>query len=213
MKQLPEIHAYLAGPDVFFPKAKRIGEDKKAKLAEAGIVGHFPFDNEFDPLDHSHEAALTIGRANEGIMLACCKEGRIGIILANMTPYRGPSMDVGTGFEVGFMSALAEMKSNILIIGYTDDPRRFEERVINDYYGGMEKLNERDGVLRGPDGLEIEAYGGAENLMITHAIEKTGGSIVGTFEAAVELARKLADERINTGCCGSFCIEEARASR
>ncbi|MDD4617021.1 MAG: nucleoside 2-deoxyribosyltransferase [Alphaproteobacteria bacterium] len=196
MLRIPEVHAYLAGPDVFYPKAKEIGEAKKAKLSEVGIFGHFPFDNTVDASDHSHKAAMSIGKGDEGMMLACCLPGRFGIILANMTPYRSPSMDVGTAFEVGFMSALAEIKDNILIIGYTDDPRPFEARVIDDYYGGKDNVTEQDGVLRGPDGMEIEAFGGAENLMLTHAIEKTGGSIVNSFEEAVALARRLADERI-----------------
>jgi nucleoside 2-deoxyribosyltransferase len=191
-----EIHCYLAGPDVFYPNAKEIGEAKKAKLAVFGIKGHFPFDNELSAkaFRDPHEASNAIGKANEQMMLTCFESGRLGIILVNMTPFRGPSMDVGTSFEVGFMSALAEFKNNIVIIGYSDDQRLFEDRVIDDFYG-RQGIAEKNDFLYGPDGMKIDAYGGAENLMITHAIEKTGGGFVKSFDEAVALARKLADAR------------------
>ncbi|MDD3371451.1 MAG: nucleoside 2-deoxyribosyltransferase [Alphaproteobacteria bacterium] len=191
---IPEIHAYLAGPDVFYPNGKEIGEKLKARLAEAGIVGHYPFDNEIQFGDPA-ETANAIGKANEGLMLGCCEAGRFGIIFANMTPYRGPSMDVGTAFEVGFMSALAEVKDNILIIGYTEDPRSFEERVINDYYKGQKITKDENGILRAPDTLEVEAYGGAENLMLTQAIHKTGGFIAKSLDEAVAGAREIIETR------------------
>ena len=41
-----EIHAYLAGPDVFFPNAHEIGRQKIEYLHTLGIVGHFPLDTE-----------------------------------------------------------------------------------------------------------------------------------------------------------------------
>jgi nucleoside 2-deoxyribosyltransferase len=41
-----EVHAYLAGPDVFFPEAVEISKKKKDYLEKLGIVGHFPSDNE-----------------------------------------------------------------------------------------------------------------------------------------------------------------------
>ena len=144
-----ELHAYLAGPDVFFPDPINIGKQKKALLAEAGIIGHFPLDNEI-PLEErrdKHAARNRIGRANEQMMLGCSGLGRIGIIFANMVPFRGPGMDQGTSFEVGFMSALAEFKNNLLIMGYTDDPRPYEERVVDIYYQGAASVTEQDGFL------------------------------------------------------------------
>ena len=188
-----ERHAYLAGPDVFMPDALAIGARKKAHLAALGIEGHFPFDNELPPslLADPRQAATAIAQANERMMLDCCTMGRMGIILANMTPFHGVSMDVGTAFEVGFMSALAATRQNVLIVGYTDDPRLFEERVIADLYGGRTAIVEKNGFLYAPDGMMIEAYGGAENLMLTHAIEKTGGRITASFEEAAALADAL----------------------
>ena len=167
----------------------------KAKLAAVGIVGHFPFDNEI-PAETSgdlRQSSHVIGRANEQMMRDCCKDGRLGIILVNMMPYHGPSMDVGSAFEVGFMSALAE-KENVIIIGYTNNRQTFEDRVSERIYSGG--VTKKDGYLFGSDGNMIEAFGGTDNLMITHAIEKTGGRIVYSFDEAVALAREIADRKI-----------------
>ena len=192
-----EIHVYLAGPDVFFPDAIARGEAKKAILAKAGMIGHFPFDNQIPPQATPTDTAYAIARANERMMLDCCATGRIGIILANMTPYHGPSMDVGTGFEVGFMSALAAIQPNVIIIGYSDDSRTFEERVITSVYGGRDHTTEKEGILYGNDGKMIETFSQADNLMITHAIAKTGGRVVNHFDEAVVLAETLIDVRDN----------------
>ncbi len=191
-----EIHAYLAGPDVFFPQAKDIGRQKIAYLQTLRVIGHFPLDTELPPelLKNPARAIRFIGDANEKMMLDCCLDGRIGLILANMAPFHGPSMDVGTAFEAGFMSALS-YKKNIIIIGYTSDKRSFEDRVVEEIYGGWSNITHKNGIPHGPDGTMIEAFGGADNLMITNAIVRTGGDIFPTFEEAAQFgaasARRL----------------------
>ena len=191
-----EAHAYLAGPDVFFPNPVELGEKKKLALKKVNIFGHFPLDNLLTPEDFKdlRVARNKIGAGNEKIMRDCCLPGRIGLILVNMTPWHGPSMDVGTAFEAGYMSALSE-KANVIIIGYTDNPDCFKDRVIK-HYGGIDKIVVKDGESRGPDGYLIEDFDATDNLMITHAIEKTGGAIVSSFEKAVALAQRLVAERI-----------------
>ncbi len=190
---MAEIHAYLAGPDVFFPRAHEIGRRKIAYLRALGIVGHFPLDNEVpdDLFKNPAQAIQFIGDANEKMMLDCCGDGRIGLILANMSPFHGPSMDVGTAFEVGFMSALSYRK-NVIIIGYTPDKRTFEDRVVEDIYGGWSNITHNNGIPHGPDGNMIEAFGGADNLMITNAIVRTGGDIFRTFEEAAHFGETAA---------------------
>ena len=56
------------------------------------------------------EQARRISRANEGLMRSC------DALVANLTPFRGVSMDSGTAFEVGFMQALGRP----LGAGYTN---------------------------------------------------------------------------------------------
>jgi len=188
-----EIHSYLAGPDVFLPHAQEIGRQKMAYLHTLGIVGHFPLDNEVpgDLLKNPSQASRFIGDANEKMMLDCCLDGRIGLILANMSPFHGPSMDAGTAFEVGFMSALS-YKNNVIIVGYTPDKRSFEDRVVEEIYGGWSSITHKNGIPHGPDGTMIEAFGGADNLMITNAIVRTGGEILVSFEEAAQFGAAAA---------------------
>src|SRR5437763_51598 len=85
---------YLAGPDVFLPDATEAGERKKAICAELGLEGVFPLDAEIGAEDgERRELALRISAANEGLIRSC------QAVVANMTPFRGPSADVGTAYE------------------------------------------------------------------------------------------------------------------
>ena len=190
---MSKIHAYLAGPDVFFPHAQEIGRQKIAYLQTLGITGHFPLDNELPPdvFKNPAQAIRLIGDANEKMMLDCCRDGRTGLILANMSPFHGPSMDVGTAFEAGFMSALS-YKKNVMIIGYTPDKRSFEDRVVEEIYGGWKNITHKNGIPYGPDGTMIEAFGGTDNLMIANAIVRTGGDIFPTFEDAADFGAAAA---------------------
>lgn len=197
----PQSHVYLAGPDVFYPDAVARGEQKKQQLAEAGLIGHYPFDNEFtlQQGETAQQLSRRIAAANEQMMRDCCREGQIGIILANMTPWHGKtSMDVGTAFEVGFMSALAE-KNNVIIIGYyeheADYQQRFCERVQEHVYQHQCYTDEQ-GMLRGADDHHaIEAFGNHDNLMLDGAIERSGGRVCRNFAEAVALAKDLSAAR------------------
>ena len=92
---------YLAGPDVFLPNALAFAAAKRELCAKHGFIGVSPFDNEIKPsLLPKHEAALRISVANEDMIRTC------GLMIANMTPFRGPSADVGTAYEMGFARAL-----------------------------------------------------------------------------------------------------------
>lgn len=192
------VYAYLAGPDVFFPNPIEIGDAKKTMLSKVGITGLFPMDNELTEEDFKNpiNARNKIAKANEEMMLKCCKEGEIGFILVNMMPWHGPSMDVGTAFECGFMSALAKIYSNLIIIGYTNNQLSFSERVVQHLADHSNAISVINGRKIDSNGFAIEDFGNAtDNLMITHAIEKTGGEVVYSFEEAVQLAKKLSKER------------------
>jgi nucleoside 2-deoxyribosyltransferase len=61
----------------------------------------FPLDASLDLAGLAKaEQARRISAANEGLMRSC------DLLIANLTPFRGVSMDAGTAFEVGFMRAL-----------------------------------------------------------------------------------------------------------
>merc|ERR1711879_232757 len=74
---------------------------------------------EYKDLDEKTEKlAMSIARGHENFMKdqACCA-------IINCTPYRGPSMDAGTIFELGFMRALGKP-----CFGFTNAATNFNKR-------------------------------------------------------------------------------------
>ena len=67
-----------------------------------------------------HEQAMHLFAA----MIRLMDECDAGI--ANLTPFRGPSMDVGTAFELGYLYGNAKP-----VFGYSNDPRDYAERVTD----------------------------------------------------------------------------------
>jgi nucleoside 2-deoxyribosyltransferase len=134
---------YLAGPDVFLPNARELAECKKALCREHGLDGRHPLDAATLPPGLEPRAqARTLFDAMIGLMDAC----DAGI--ANLSPFRGPSMDVGTAFELGYLHARGRP-----VFGYTSDPRDYAHRVS-------------------ADGMSIEAFGLCDNLMIEGPIAR-----------------------------------------
>ena len=153
---------YLAGPEVFLPQARLIGAEKCRLAAEAGLEGAFPLDAQLNlEALPAGEQARRISQANEALMRSCAG------LIANLTPFRGVSMDAGTAFEVGFMQALGRP-----LAGYTN--------VTADYAERARAFRARGSAAADGDraDLEIEDFGLAENLMIEVAILSSGGRVV-----------------------------------
>lgn len=180
------LHVYLAGPDVFKPNPIALGTEKKQIVQLAGHIGHFPMDPELDGFGNNPETAYKIGKANEGLMKMC------QVILVNMTPWRGSSMDTGTAFEVGYMSHKYDYDPNVLIIGYYegDCDLNYIKRVAGDV------TPDEHGTYRDEAGMSIENFGLSENLMIPAAIHKTGGEIYLSFQEAVNHIEPLWNRKI-----------------
>ncbi len=177
---MPPPRIYLAGPEVFLPDASAIGAEKAKLCAAAGFEGCFPLDNALDltGLDKAAQARR-IALANEALMRSC------DLLIANLTPFRGASMDSGTAFEVGFMRALGRP-----VFGYTN--------VAPDY---ADRARAWRGVARGlPDcdaaDVEIEDFGLAENLMIEIAITESGGTVHRTSVASGRVMPDLTGFRL-----------------
>src|SRR4051794_24336273 len=109
---------YLAGPDVFLPDPVAAGRTKKSLCSTYGFQGVFPLDAKLN-LDGlaPAEQALRISRANEGLIRGC------QFIVASLTPFRGPSADVGTAYEMGVASALG-----LPVFAYTNTADDFSIR-------------------------------------------------------------------------------------
>ena len=156
---------YLAGPDVFLPNAIEVGRTKVELCRRFGFDGLFPLDQEED----AGGDAAEIFRANCGLM----ERAEIGIF--NLTPFRGPSADAGTVFELGFM-----FSRNKPVFGYGSASAVYRERV--EAIEGP--LPEREGMRWDRAGYSVEDFGLTDNLMIERAIRDAGGTIVTAEEAS-----------------------------
>ena len=165
---------YLAGPDVFLPNAKDVGEAKKALCAKYGLEGVFPLDEDVPNLKELPllEQARGIYAVCENLMHGC------DAAVANCTPFRGVSMDIGTGYELGFMRALGKP-----VFGYSNVSADLAERTRR--YNRTPHANAIDPYTTG---TEIEDFGLFENLMVGVALQNLDCDVVlGTVPAGEEL--------------------------
>lgn len=186
------MRVYLAGPDVFLPDPVARGAALKAVCARYGLDGVFPLDPL--PDEPAEWAAMPewrrIALRNETHIRTC------NGLIANLTPFRGPSADVGTVFELGFAHALGRP-----VFGWTACAEPFAERTRQLLGGGFDA----QAVWRDEAGLAVETFGCRDNLMIDGAIATAGGEIeaadlpperywldLGPFERCISrAARKL----------------------
>lgn len=152
---------YLAGPDVFLREAAEVGRRKKALCQRHGFEGLYPLDNDLP------DDAAAIFTANRALI------DRADAGLFNLSPFRGPSADAGTVFELGYMAAQGKP-----VFGYTNDPASYAARAVRTHGPTVEV----DGILRDRDGLMIERFGLADNLMIAEAIEAAGSALFAMTE-------------------------------
>jgi nucleoside 2-deoxyribosyltransferase len=108
---------YLAGPEVFLPDANAIGERKKRMCEEYGFEGLYPSVTPHDD-DPGTSADLLMYRAYVAMM----REAHLGIL--NLTPFRGPSADVRTVFELGMLAGLGKP-----VFGYTNVTESLFKRI------------------------------------------------------------------------------------
>jgi nucleoside 2-deoxyribosyltransferase len=158
---------YLAGPEVFLANADEVGARKQAICARHGLVGVFPADEEDagNPALPLRERGVAISRAMERVMRGC------DAMIVNLTPFRGPSADAGSAYEMGFMRALGRP-----IFAYSNDARPFLDRVAA-FCNGVVHVRP-SGEHEDPDGIVIEPFGLHDNLMLAGGVIASGGCIV-----------------------------------
>jgi len=152
---------YIAGPDVFLPDAKEHGEILKNRCLEYNFKGLFPLDNELTA-NSKEELAKAIKDANIQLIKSC------DIVIANLSPFRGPEPDSGTVWEVGFAQALDKQ-----VVGYSSDMRDLKSKTQNIL--GLKSSSQID-----MDGLEIEDFNLTHNLMYADIV------IASSFTACLE---------------------------
>lgn len=162
---------YLAGPDVFLPDSAEIGRRKQEICGAHGLDGLYPGDGIDLAALPTHEHARALFE-NCVAMMDRCVAG-----LANLTPFRGPSADVGTAFEMGYLFG-----RGFPVFGYTAH--------VDDY---ATRVQDEDRM--------VEAFGLADNLMLEGPMMRRELTVVrlaengawataalGAFEIAVQLA-------------------------
>ena len=119
-------------------------------------------------------------------------------MIVNLTPFRGPSADVGSAYEMGFMRALGRP-----VFAYSNDARPFLDRVAA--FCGETLRRRPTGEHEDPDGMAIEAFALHDNLMLAGAVADPGACLITAAVAPTERYTALsAFER---------CVEWAAAVR
>ncbi|MBB6255270.1 nucleoside 2-deoxyribosyltransferase [Nitrospirillum iridis] len=145
--------AYLAGPEVFLPDPTAAAETLRALCAEHGIVGVFPLDGAVKPVAGEAPAAhaARIRAANLDLIRG------VDLVLANASPFRGPSVDDGTAYEMGFATALGRP-----VFAYTETPASLLDRTRAHF----PLRRDDDGDWRDPEDRMVEDFGLGANLML-----------------------------------------------
>ncbi|SCB51776.1 Nucleoside 2-deoxyribosyltransferase [Bradyrhizobium shewense] len=138
---------YLAGPTVFLPNALPAGRYLVEVCSKLGLNGCYPID----PPAPNTVSAREIFKHNVGLLRRC------DLMVADLSPFRGPHADDGTSFEVGMAYALG-----LPIFAYTTDVRPLSERIP----ASRDEL----GTMRDACGLEVESFGNFQNLMLSESI-------------------------------------------
>ena len=173
MSRKPRV--YLAGPDVFFYRPTVLGERLKKFAANIGLEGLYPLDAEIELLNRpatpvpgemiviKRENARMIREANMAMIR------KADAVCANMIPFRGPSADVGTAWEMGYAAGLGKIVSS-----YSHNEKTYAERVL-------------------PDNFQVEDFLLHDNLMLAGAMHFT------SVEKALDWIAKVFEARVRDG--------------
>lgn len=157
------MRVYLAGPEVFLPDALEVAAAKKRICAAYGLDGVFPLDPppRAPPANRPYWMRIYLG--NEAHLRSC------DALIANLTPFRGPSADVGTVFELGFMRALGRP-----VLGYSNAGADFLDRTRA--FLGAAARRRGDGGWEDTEAMGLEDFGLGDNLMVDGGIAAAGGA-------------------------------------
>ena len=172
-------NVFISGPEVFLPEAVAAGNFIKAQIylfnwlylrdADYQIQGLYSFDASYVPKNMDPVDAVNIYGGNISLM------NQSHLAISNMTRFRGPGIDGGTAFEMGYMAAQGKV-----VIGYYNENAYYDLPMANRSY--IDKVVESMGVLRkvqSSDGtiiyydrnnVSVENFGLSENLMMIGSI-------------------------------------------
>jgi len=147
---------YLAGPEVFLPQSEQAGlrDAKLAHCRTAGLLGVFPT---VSGLTGATPSGLEARATGHQWFIELVEQLRsCDLAIANLTPFRGPSADAGTIWEVGFL-----IGGGVPVFAYTNDGRDYRHRA--------ERWADPDHA--------VEDFGLTDNLMLDRSIPASNGGI------------------------------------
>ncbi|HRK85349.1 nucleoside 2-deoxyribosyltransferase [Alcaligenes sp. SDU_A2] len=149
---------YLAGPDVFFSDAQERATLHKQMVREFGFEPLHPVDqDENDPASIYQHNIHLLNTADA--------------VLANISPFRGPEVDTGTAFEIGYAIA-----RGLPVLTYRQNPDTVLD-TVREHYGPL-VLDSASQVWRDRDGALVEDFGLPSNLMVAISTQFVQGSLV-----------------------------------
>ena len=191
---------YLAGPEVFLTFNQAAGQFIKAQTrlfnsyhlqsALYNIEGLYPFDSGYTPKNMDFQDGVKIYEGDVNLM------NQSQAVMANMVKFRGPGMDGGTAYEMGYMTAQGKV-----IVGYYDEKPYFDNYQMNRPY--TQKVTEDMGELtkKGPynltydkDNFLVEPFQMPDNLMMLVPTLNSAGKLniaSSSWEALFCLKEKL----------------------
>lgn len=122
--------------------------------------------------------ARSIRAANMALIESC------DAIVANMVPFRGPSMDLGTAYEMGVGAAWGK-----IVVGYGAGGKGYVGKVMEWAERRRDEVvrREKDGILRDQEGWAVEEFGIGEKQDAGVAVD--GGGLVDNLMAACGVER------------------------
>ena len=161
---------YLAGPEVFLPFYEKVNRFLKAQVllfnkyhledAYYHIEGLFPMEeSSAGAYSDYFQSGTKIYEQNRSLMNSS------HAIIANMTRYKGSSMDVGTAYEIGEM-----VQAKKTVVGYYDDKIYHLHETHTEYKRDLNKANS-SAYIEGHDPVNrlLEEIKAPDNLMVIMA--------------------------------------------
>jgi nucleoside 2-deoxyribosyltransferase len=145
---------YLAGPSIFFDDWRARAAVMRDACAALGAEGLYPADYDVAPADDPFEHGVHIFLKDRDLI------ERADGVVADLTPFRGISADVGTVWEAGYACGRGKP-----VAAFSLDRRHLRERVAAGVAG------------------RVEDFTMGDNLMLA------GANVTGNPEHSAELAR------------------------
>ena len=186
---------YLAGPDVFLPAAVAQAEARKAICRGVGLLALSPFD----PAPGLFPGASDMPEWQRIFLANEAHIRTADAVIANLTPFRGPSADPGTVYEIGLARGLGKR-----VFGYSTTTEGFTTR-SNHVWGPPQR--DPHGVWRDRDGLSIEEFDLFDNLMLV------GGLTVPLIAMQIPEALRWSDLSVFERCAAAAAVSLTVLSR